>query len=123
MKKKSDLKKKKKRFKNAYRNKRNISKQSKKLSFFHIYKKKNALKWDSNRHQFWQGGLTNWPSTNWANQVHALDGNFYITNNDQLGEAWFCKSTRIDEITSIQRAFNILKGALSRCQLSSKCLV
>ena len=39
----SDLKKKKKkkRFKNAYQNKRNISKHAKKLSFhfFHIYKK------------------------------------------------------------------------------------
>ena len=37
----SDLKKKKKRFKNAYQNKRNISKHAKKLlfHFFHIYKK------------------------------------------------------------------------------------
>ena len=37
----SDLKKKKKRFKNAYENKTNISKHAKKLSFhfFHIYKK------------------------------------------------------------------------------------
>ena len=47
----------------------------------------------------------------------------YHLFNDQFGEAWFCKSTRIDEITSIQRALNILKRALSRCQLSSKCLV
>ena len=52
------------------------------------------------------------------------DGIFFLYHfNDQLGEAWFCKSTRIDEITSIQRALNILKRALSRCQLSSKCLV
>ena len=36
----SDLKKKKKkRFENAYRNKRNFSKHAQKLSFFHIYKK------------------------------------------------------------------------------------
>ena len=42
----SDLKKKlKKRFKNAYQNKRNISKHAKKLSFhfFHIYFKKNGV--------------------------------------------------------------------------------
>ena len=44
--------------------------------------------------------------------------------NDQLGEAWLVQThARIDEITSIQRALNILKRALSRCQLSSKCLV
>ena len=44
--------------------------------------------------------------------------------NDQLGEAWLVQThARIDEITSIQRALNILKMALSRCQLSSKCLV
>ena len=38
----SDLKMKKKKFKNVYQNKRNISKHAKKLSFhfFHIYKKK-----------------------------------------------------------------------------------
>ena len=121
----SDLKKKKK-FKNAYQNKRNISKDAKKLSFhfFHIYKKKKmVLKWDSNQHQFWQCSLTNWLSTNWANQVHAIRRQFLHHFNDQLGEAWFCKSTRIDGITSIQRALNILKRALSRCQLSSKCLV
>ena len=47
----SDLKKKKKVKKNQ--NKRNISKDAKKLSFhfFHIYKKM-VLKWDSNQHQF-----------------------------------------------------------------------
>ena len=51
----SDLKKKKKKkkktktFKNAYQNKRNISKHANKLSFhsFHIYKK-IVVKWDSN---------------------------------------------------------------------------
>ena len=44
--------------------------------------------------------------------------------NDQLGEAWLVRThARIDEITSIQRALNILERALSRCQLSSKCLV
>ena len=43
--------------------------------------------------------------------------------NDQLGEAWLVRTdARIDEITSIQRALNILERALSRCQLSSKCL-
>ena len=113
----SDLKKekKKKRFNNAYQNKRNISKQAKKLSFhfFHIYKKM-VLELDSNQHQFWQCSLTNGPSTRRQFSYHF---------NDQLGEAWFCKSTRIDEITSIQRALNILKRVLSRCQLSSKCLV
>ena len=62
-------------------------------------------------------------STNWANQVHAIKRQFLYHFNDQLGEAWFCKSTRIDKITSIQRALNILKRALSHCQLSSKCLV
>ena len=44
--------------------------------------------------------------------------------NDQLGEAWHVQThARIDEITSIQRALNILKRALSRNKLSSKCLV
>ena len=44
--------------------------------------------------------------------------------NDQLGEAWPVQThARIDEITSIQRALNILKRALSRYQLSSTCLV
>ena len=44
--------------------------------------------------------------------------------NDQLGEAWPVQThARIDEIASIQRALNILKRALSRYQLSSKCLV
>ena len=43
---------------------------------------------------------------------------------DQLGEAWRIQThARIDEITSIQRALNILKRALSRYQLSSKCPV
>ena len=47
---------------------------------------------------------------------------FYF--NDQLGEAWIVRThARIDEIASIQRALNILKRALSRCQLSSKCFV
>ena len=47
---------------------------------------------------------------------------FYF--NDQLGEAWLVRThARIDKIMSIQRALNILKRALSRCQLSSKCLV
>ena len=36
--------------------------------------------------------------------------------NDQLGEAWLVRThARIDEITSIQRALNILERALSRC--------
>ena len=44
--------------------------------------------------------------------------------NDQLGEAWPVQThAGIDEITSIQRALNILKRALSRYQLSSTCLV
>ena len=44
--------------------------------------------------------------------------------NDQLDEAWPVQTQpRIDEITSIKRALNILKRALSRYQLSSKCLV
>ena len=44
--------------------------------------------------------------------------------NDQLGEAWPVQiHARIDEITSIHRALNILKRALSRYQLSSKFLV
>ena len=62
-----------------------------------------VLKWDSNQHQFWQCSLTNWLSTNWANQVHAIRRQFLYHFNDQLGEAWFCKSTRIYEITSSQR--------------------
>ena len=85
--------------------------------------KKNVLKWYSNQHEFWQCSLTNWLSTNWANQVHAIRRQFLHHFNDQLGEAWFCKSTRIDGITSIQRTPNIFKRALSRFQLSSKCLV
>ena len=44
--------------------------------------------------------------------------------NDQLSEAWPVQTyAPIDEITSIQRTLNILKRALSRYQLSSKCLV
>ena len=44
--------------------------------------------------------------------------------NDQLGEAWPVQThAPTDEITSIQRTLNILKRALSRYQLSSKCLV
>ena len=44
--------------------------------------------------------------------------------NDQLGEAWPVQThARIDKITSIQRALNILKRALSRYQLSSKGLI
>ena len=44
--------------------------------------------------------------------------------NDQLGEAWPVQiHARIDKITAIQRALNILKRALSRYQLSSKGLV
>ena len=44
--------------------------------------------------------------------------------NDQLGQAWLERTNaRIDEITSIQRALNILERVLSRCQPSSKCLV
>ena len=41
--------------------------------------KKMVLKWDSNQHQFWQCSLMNWLSTNWANQVHAIRQQFYIT--------------------------------------------
>ena len=51
------------------------------------------------------------------------EGNLHYFN-DQLGEAWPVQThARIDEITSIQRALNILKRALSRYQLSSKCIV
>ena len=54
----------------------------------------------------------------------ALSEGILYNFNDQLGEAWLVRThARIDEITSIQRALNILERALSRCQLSSKCLV
>ena len=88
----SDLKKKERRkkggVKNAYQNKRNISKHAKKLlfHFFHIHKNM-VLKCDSNQHQFWQCSLTNRPSTNWANQVHAIRRQFLYHFNDQFGEA------------------------------------
>ena len=53
-----------------------------------------------------------------------LSANILYYFNDQLGEAWLVRThARIDKITSIERALNILKRALSRCQLSSKCLV
>ena len=52
------------------------------------------------------------------------EGILYYFINDQLGEARLVRThARTDEITSIQRALNILKRALSRCQLSSKYLV
>ena len=73
------------------------------------------------------------PTDNTVSQTNALptelirsalsEGILYYFN-DQLCEAWPLQThARIDEITSIQRTLNILKRALSRYQLSSKCLV
>ena len=62
-----------------------------------------------------------------VSQTNALPTRFLLSEgilyyfNDQLGGAWLVRThARIDEMTSIQRALNILKRALSRCQLSSR---
>ena len=77
--------------------------------------------WDSNLHQLTDTTVsqTNALPTELTRFVLSEGILYYF--NDQLGEAWLVRThARIDEITSIQRALNILKRALSRCQLSSK---
>ena len=66
---------------------------------FHFFTFIKKLCWSEIwTNSIWQCRVMNWHSTNWANQARAIRRHFlYHIFNDQFGEAWFCKNTRIDQ--------------------------